>query len=123
MPIPYEKSFASNIEKSKYFSNKNELKPEEVYKGSSKKFIFNCDKCSHEIIMTPASINRGRWCSYCTNQKLCDNECNSCYNKSFESCEKKIYWSDKNKLTPRQVFKCSNKKYIFECKCGHEFVI
>jgi hypothetical protein len=39
--IPYEKSFASH-EKAQYWSDKNELKPNEVFKSSHEKFIFNC---------------------------------------------------------------------------------
>ena len=48
--ISYEKSFASH-EKSKYWSDKNELKPTEISKGSDKKCYFNCDKCNHEFLM------------------------------------------------------------------------
>ena len=33
--IPFEKSFASH-EKAKYWSDKNEIKPEEVFKNSHK---------------------------------------------------------------------------------------
>jgi hypothetical protein len=40
--IPFEKSFASH-EKSKYWSDKNELKPNEVFKGSRKKYWFECE--------------------------------------------------------------------------------
>ena len=33
-------------------------------------------------------------------------------------------WSDKNKKKPRDVFKCSNKKYLFDCdECGSEIKI
>ena len=39
--IPFEKSFASH-EKSKYWSDKNELKPYQVSKNSHKKYLFNC---------------------------------------------------------------------------------
>ena len=41
--------------------------------------------------------------------------------KSFASNEKAIYWSDKNEVKPRGVFKNSDKKYYFECDCGHSF--
>jgi very-short-patch-repair endonuclease len=65
---------------------------------------------------------KGYWCQYCANKKLCDDEkCIECFNKSFASQPKSKYWSDKNILSTRQVFKSSNEKYIFDCKCGHEF--
>jgi len=121
----FELSFAS-YEKAKFWSNKNELKPRQVFKSSHKKFIFDCDKCDHEFEMSlngASDKNRNRWCQYCSNQKLCnDDECKDCLNKSFKSNEKSKFWSDKNELKPRQVFKSSHKKYYFECdKCNHTF--
>lgn len=36
--------------------------------------------------------------------------------------EKSKFWSTKNELTPRDVFKSANKKFIFDCNiCNHEF--
>jgi hypothetical protein len=54
---------------------------------------------------------------------LCENEdCQTCFEKSFASHEKSKYWSDKNGIVkPRQVFKSVNTKYWFDCDCGHEF--
>ena len=119
----YNKSFAS-CNKSIYWSKKNELTPRDVYKSSGKKYIFDCE-CNHEIELRLDGITiNNHWCSYCTNQKLCENkECKSCFEKSFASQKKAIYWSNKNKIIPREVFKSSNIKYIFDCNCGHEFEI
>jgi very-short-patch-repair endonuclease len=118
--IPYEKSFASH-EKAQYWSDKNELKPNEVFKCSNTKFCFNCNICNHEFDISPNNVNTGYWCPYCVN-KLCDKEdCNQCLKKSFNSHDKSKFWSDKNKLTARQVSKNSHKKYYFNCNCGHEF--
>lgn len=120
----FEKSFASNS-KSKYWSNKNELKPRQVFNQSGKKFMFDC-KCGHEFEMTTSHITGGEWCSYCSNppKKLCDaDECQHCYDNSFESHNRSKYWSDKNDIKPRQVFKCAHKKFLFNCcYCGHEFL-
>jgi len=120
--ICYEKSFASH-EKSNYWSYKNQLSPRYVFKGSSSKYLFNCNKCNHEFENCPSSINRGRWCIYCGNRKLCEDiNCEICYNKSFASNEKSKFWSNKNKLKPREVFKSSGSKFWFNCdKCNHEF--
>lgn len=120
----FEKSFASH-EKSKYWSDKNEVKPREMFKGTTKKYWFNCDQCTHEFDTSLANIKtHNRWCPFCTNQKLCDNNnCESCFEKSFASYEKSNQWSDKNKVIPRQVFKCTNKKFWFNCNDGHEFEI
>jgi DNA-directed RNA polymerase subunit RPC12/RpoP/very-short-patch-repair endonuclease len=57
-----------------------------------------------------------------TSKKLCgSNECSICFNRSFATHSKAKYWSPKNKVLPIQVFKNSNKKYLFDCSdCGHE---
>jgi len=118
--IPYEKSFTSH-EKAQFWSDKNELKPNEVFKCSNTKFCFNCNICNHEFDISPNNVNTGYWCPYCVN-KLCDKEnCNQCFEKSFNSHDKSKFWSDKNKLTARQVSKNSHKKYWFICECEHEF--
>ena len=123
--IPFDKSFASH-EKAQYWSDKNELKPKQVMKGSHKKYIFDCN-CGHEIEISMGNVNKGKWCSYCSNppKKICNNkDCKNCIEKSFASHEKAKYWSDKNELDPRQLFKNSNTKYIFKCdKCIHIFNI
>ena len=50
-------------ERSKYWSNKNELKPNEVALQSSKKIIFNCN-CGHEFENVINNITNGQWCQY-----------------------------------------------------------
>ncbi len=69
-------------------------------------------------------INRGSWCSFCSNppKQLCNNEnCQNCFEKSFASHEKSKFWSEKNKLKPRNVFNKSNDEFWFKCECGHNF--
>jgi very-short-patch-repair endonuclease len=120
----FEKSFASH-EKSKYWSNKNDLNPREVRIGTIYTYIFECDNCKHEFSNSPNNISKGQWCSYCNgNHKMCiDNKCIICFEKSFASHEKSKYWSDKNKITPREVFKGTKNKFIFDCRCGHEIIM
>lgn len=119
----YNKSFASH-EKSIYWSNKNELNPRQVFRGADrKKFIFNCDKCFHTIIMKIKDITcKGHWCSFCSHQKLCDNkECLMCFHNSFASVEKSIFLNDK-KIDPRRLFKNTNKIFEFDCnECDKVF--
>ena len=109
-------SFASH-EKSIYWSNENELKPRQVFRGTDrKKFIFNCDKCPHKFEIIVKSItSKGQWCQYCSHQKLCETEeCSMCWNNSFASIEKSKYLNDKN-INPRKLFKSTNKKFDFDC--------
>jgi very-short-patch-repair endonuclease len=116
----FNKSFASH-KKAKFWSDSNEESPRNVFKSAANKYKFNC-KCNHEFIISLDSVNRGAWCSYCSNQQLCNNNnCDECFNKSFASHKKAKFWSDSNEESPRCVFKGSQKKYVFDCKCGHEF--
>jgi len=95
-----------------------------VFKSSHTKYSFDCDKCKHDFFSPLGGISgRGQWCPYCSNKVLCENiTCQSCHDKSFASHEKAQFWSSKNEKTPRQVFKSSNTKYIFDCdKCLHNF--
>jgi len=119
----YDKSFASH-EKSKFWSNKNDKLPRNIFKNSHAEYTFDCEDCKHEFTTKLSSVTKGNtWCPYCTNQKLCeDSSCISCHGKSFASHEKSIYWSIKNKICARNVFKNAHKKYTFDClECRHEF--
>ena len=119
----FENSFASH-KKSIHWSDKNELTPRQVFKCTDRKiFIFNCDICKHILHMNLKNISsKGHWCSYCSHQKLCENnECEFCFNNSFSSVEKNIYLNDKN-INPRFLFKSSNKTLKFECNvCNNIF--
>jgi len=121
----FEKSFASN-EKYKYWSNKNDVSPRYVHKGSHKTYVFNCIDCNHEISMIIHNITINNcWCPYCSIpcQKLCSNEnCQFCFENSFISHQTSKYWSNKNDISPRYVHKGSENKYIFNCiDCNNEF--
>jgi len=120
----YDKSFASH-KKAKFWSNKNKFNPREVFKGSDKKCWFFCIKCNHHFDNRLADISSGDWCPYCRigPRRLCsDEECLHCFNISFASHEKSKYWSDKNKLKPREVIKGTPKKFLFNCNyCNNEF--
>jgi very-short-patch-repair endonuclease len=117
----FNKSFML-CEKSKYWSSKNIENQRMVFKGSSKKYWFDCN-CGHEFKIKLVSVSKGEWCPYCSNKKLCKKDCKTCFNKSFSSYEKSKYWSSKNIENPRYVFKSSGKKFWFNCICGHEFDI
>ena len=53
-----------------------------------------------------------------------EDDCNYCFDKSFASHVKSKYWSDKNKVKPREVFKSTDSKYFFDCNfCNEEIVI
>ena len=103
----------SSHEKSKYWSKQNLDGPEEYALNSHKKCWFDCNTCGHCFKKMLKDINlTDGWCQYCVSKKLCDSEeCMTCYNKSFASVEFSKYWSDKNKIKPRQLLKNSHKIY------------
>lgn len=120
--IPFERSFAS-YPKSEFWSSKNKLKPHQVYKYSITKYWFSCNICKHSFEGGLNNISQGKWCSYCSNKILCENEeCIFCFEKSFASHTKSKFWSNKNKNIPRNIFKNTIKQYFFNCNnCNHTF--
>ncbi len=120
----FEKSFASHP-RSKQWSIKNRMKPRDVLKATASRYIFDCDTCNHEYNGHIGNIcKRNDGCSYCSSRILCkDENCKICYEKSFISHEKGKCFSEKNKISARDIFKLSETKYIFncDCGCGHEF--
>jgi very-short-patch-repair endonuclease len=112
--------------KSEFWSDRNVKKPYEVALNSHKKFWFDC-QCGHQFENSLLHINQeNRWCPYCAHQKLCDNEdCKMCFQNSFASHEKAIYWSKENEVLPRNVFKSKPvTKFAFDCDiCKHSFYI
>lgn len=123
--IPFENSFASSDKAQYWAADRNGgVTPAQIAKGSAAKRHFNC-QCGHQIFIAPVKINLGQWCTYCSNppKALCDNaNCGHCFDNSFASSDKAPYWdAEKNGgLTPRQVFKKTNKKYWFKCNaCNH----
>lgn len=120
----YAGSFASH-EKARFWSPENDVTAREVFLGSKKKYIFNCE-CGHVIQKRPTDVVSLHWCPYCCerggDKKLCtDKNCMSCFNNSLASHPKEKFWNlEKNIVRPREVFKASSKKYWFSCECGHD---
>lgn len=118
----FERSFASH-EKSKYLAE-GQGSPLLMEKNSNKKYWFECKKCKHSFEARLDSVSRGRFCPFCSNQKICSSdECKTCFEKSFSSSDRAEFWSfEKNKRSPREVFASSHKKFWFECEtCEHSF--
>jgi hypothetical protein len=124
----FENSFA-NHPKSKFWSYEdNETKPWEIMLGTEANFWFLCDKkeCGHKFKI---SINKitgsNRWCPYhcIPSKKLCpDENCESCFKRSFASHPKSKFWSKKNDKMPRDVFLWNHDKFLFFCdSCKKDF--
>lgn len=115
----YEKSFASHP-KSIYCKTDKNLR--DYFKNSQEVFTFQCDLCPHEFQSNLNNINGGKWCGYCNNKILCsDKNCKPCYEKSFASHTKAEFWSQDNLKYPRECFKGTDVKYLFDCpECKHK---
>lgn len=121
--VCFRKSF-SNHEKAKFWSfQKNKKTPREVFMHSNKKYWFDCNKCNHSFESSPDKIFVGRFCPFCSGEKLCISEgCDFCFKKSFASHEKSVFWNyERNKTIPREIFSKSEKKCWFRCAKKHEF--
>jgi hypothetical protein len=116
-----DKSFKSH-EKHEFWSEElNEKKPREAFKSSADKFWFEC-LCGHNFETSLDHINNGGWCPYCANKKLCDEDCDTCFKKSFASHHKKDCWAEENTKLARQVLLGSGIVGIFNCDgCDHYF--
>lgn len=121
--LPFERSFASH-KRSLYWSKENSEIPRNLALNCNRKFWFKCDVCCHDFQIALNNVNTGCWCPYCSNppRRLCeDDQCQTCFEMSFASYLKAKFWSSKNLVTPRQVFKRSGTSYQFNCVCGHVF--
>lgn len=119
----FEKSFASH-EKAEFWSKeKNKQKAREVFPSSLKKYWFDCGTCNHSFEASLCNISGGKFCPFCSSKKLCSlKDCKTCFEKSFASHEKAVFWSkEKNNKNAREVFSSSGKKYWFECENKHKF--
>jgi very-short-patch-repair endonuclease len=120
----FEKSFASS-KYAKNWSPLNKITAREIFKKSQKRYLFCCVKCNHQNEVRPGDISDKNFpCAFCNHKKLCDNNCKMCYDNSFASHKYASCLSKKNGILSRQIFKSSNKTYLFDCdneECKHEF--
>src|SRR5436853_144819 len=88
----------------------------EFKKTKGGKIYANCIACNQKSLQWKNGAK-------CTWRRLCKNEnCETCFNRSFASHEKAHCWSYKNDFLPREVFLGSDKKAWLNCnKCEHDF--
>jgi very-short-patch-repair endonuclease len=91
---------------------RNEVGPDEVTAGSTKKYWWICTKNKdHEHEATPGKKTTGRGCPYCSNKKV--NHTNSL--ETLNPTLAKEWDFKKNKLTPSEVTTGSSKKVWWRC--------
>lgn len=122
----FDKSFASS-EYSNLFDVENNggLTSRDIFKHTSKKYKFRCDKCNHTFESRADHVANGHICPYCCipSKTLCnDDECRQCFSKSFASSPMiKMFSNDNKGVNPRKIFKSSGEKYWFDCEYGHKY--
>ncbi|CAM9425602.1 unnamed protein product, partial [Phaeothamnion confervicola] len=127
--VPFARSFASfDTHKVSAWSNHNKLRPNEVFKYSKVKYIFDCAECGHAFEASLANVAKGAWCGYCSGINLCgDPDCQQCIERSFASyhnTSKVAMWSERNEDKPHEVTIRSAKMRWFSCiVCKHDFEI
>ena len=101
--------------------------PRCVSRNSNKKFHFTCEICNHDFMKHLYTLASDKWCPFCSNKKLCeDSECKKCFNNSFASHPKSLYWhptKNENEMS-RNVFRKTHKAFWFNCEtCKHDFIM
>tara|TARA_B110000503_G_scaffold122282_1_gene186712 strand:- start:2126 stop:2692 length:567 start_codon:yes stop_codon:yes gene_type:complete len=106
--VSIENSFSNNFpELIKYWSSKNNLKPNEVTYKSNQKVLWNCNK-GHEWEAVISSLANGTGCPYCANKKI-DNK-NSFASKFPEKV--KLWDYKKNNEDPKTLLQLVVKKVL-----------
>ena len=118
-------SFASHPKSRYWHLTKNgNLTPRDIAKYNNNKRWMKCPDCKHDFDITPAHVNDGNWCPYCSNKNRCfDITCEHCLNNSFASCDRSKYWDPKKNgdVKPRDIAKHSAQKIYLICEARHEF--
>lgn len=121
----WEKSLASHPLAAMY-SSRNELESHQVFLKTNKSFQFDCPTCEHSFEAMAYNIAAGKGCPFCSLpcKKLCtDQQCQFCFAKSFAAHSRAADWSEENSREPRDVMRCCNDAFKFDCKaCQHTFL-
>lgn len=91
------------------------LKPEDVLPKSHKKVWWVCSN-GHEYISSISHKSDGRGCPYCSNKKVCKDNCLATLNPKLAS---EWHTTKNGNLKPTMVVPGSNKNAWWICKNGH----
>lgn len=101
----------------KYWSDKNEIAPNEICRGSKKMVWIKCQYGHKDYKLQCYSFCSGRRCPYCAGKKICyENSLFKFVEDSGLRCEN--IWSDKNDKTAYEYTVKSGEKIWWKCKNG-----
>ena len=109
--------FTTNPELKSVWSKKNDLNPYKLSKGSNKFALWSCPSCGYDYEMRILDKTRGRGCPYCSSHKF-KKGVNDFKTRYPEMAKE---WSNKNILSPDEIFPSSKHKVLWNCPNGHEY--
>ncbi len=120
----FRHSFASHEMAIHWDCEKNHgVTPRDVALNSNDKYFFLCPDCKHALETSPSHIVSGKFCVYCAHQKLCKDECDFCFKRSFAAHPLAKFWNyQTNKKSPRAVSLYAHEEFEFFCPtstCDH----
>ena len=106
-----------NPDSAKYWDfDENDLPPSAYLQGSMKKCHFICEQ-GHKFSATLNNVRYGKWCPYCSGQKVG-------YGNSLQDTNPELasqWHKTKNKISPSEITAGSTKKAWWICENGHEW--
>lgn len=120
----FNKSFMSCEKVNEWDYSTNDKKPWEVFKSGTYVANFICSVCSHTYDYALNTITGQQvGCSYCSNRRLCLDNCETCFEKTMGSHPRVEEWIyEKNIKKPTEVFLGSHEKFWFKCKnCNTDY--
>ena len=93
------------------------LTPNDITSNSNKKVWWECEK-GHEWKSTCNNRMNGNGCPYCSNHKVCNENCLETINPELS---KQWHPTKNGELSPKDVIAGSNKKAWWICENGHEW--
>ena len=123
-----DKTYSKLDNINKLWSDKNTKKPIEVSFGMRELIWLVCqnEECNHHYETKPDSYKRGKRCPYCSIpcHKLCKEECDKCFKKSFASHYRAEFWhpTKNGEKTPRNIVLHHNSDCFFTCTgCNRDY--
>lgn len=103
-----------------------EIDPRQISTQSSQPLRFQCRCCKFIFLRSPGNwVNCVDTCPHCTGNQICKIvDCKVCDSHRMSSHPFAAQWSEKNEVSPIEVFKHTDVKYWFDCDvCPHDFEI
>jgi len=99
------------------YSKNSDVDPFKIHPSSNKKVWWKCEK-GHEWEQKVSIRNRGNRCPYCSNKKVCNDNCLA---TTHPEIAREWHPTNNENLTPNDVVAGSSKKVWWMCEKGHEY--